>query len=63
MIDQAICKARLIVVDERDAIFPGDIPGRDDHEFCPINPRAKGKLFDLTPGNAATDCGAIEHAR
>ena len=63
MIDHAVRKARLIVLDERDAIFPRDIPGPDDHEFLPINPRAKGKFFDLAPGNAATDSGAIEHAR
>jgi hypothetical protein len=37
MTDHAIGEARLIVLYKRDAIFPRNIPGRDDHEFFPID--------------------------
>ena len=63
MIDDAIGEARLIIFDEGDAIFSGDVRGRDDYEFVPINAGAEGDLFDFAAGNAAANGGAVEHAR
>ena len=63
MTDRTIREARLIVLYERDAIFPRNISGRDDHEFFPIDSWAKDEFFDLAPGNVATNGGAVEHAR
>jgi hypothetical protein len=62
MIDDSIREAGLIVFDERDAILAGDVRGRDDYEFVPIDSRPEGELFDFAAWNAAADGGAVEHA-
>ena len=63
MIDQAIGETRLIVFDERDAIFSEDVRGRDDYEFVPINAGAEGDCFDFAAWNAAANGGSMEHVR
>ena len=40
----------------------GDVLGRDEYEFVPINSWAEGELSDSAAGNAAADGGTVEHA-
>ena len=44
MIDRAIRKARLIVLDQRDVVFPGNIFRGDDDEFVPADSGPKDIL-------------------
>src|SRR5271169_779751 len=63
MVDHPVCQARLIVFNQRDTIFSGNIFRADDYEFFPRDPWAKGNFFYFSPGNPAPNGGAVEHSR
>src|ERR1700733_12506998 len=54
-------QARLIVSDERDAIFPGNILGRYDYKLLPGDAGAEPDLLDSAAGNLAANRRAIDH--
>jgi len=63
MIDDFTRQAGLIVSDQCDAIFPGNIFRRYDYKFIPGNSGTKCDLLDPATRNAATNCCSEEHAR
>ena len=48
MIDVAIREARLIVFDQSDAIFAGNVFRGDDDKFIPVN-RGSNEIFLILP--------------
>src|ERR1700685_2664819 len=63
MVDQIARQARLIVSDERDAIFPGNILRRYDYKLLPGDAGAERDLLDSAAGNLAANRRAIDHIR
>ena len=63
MVDHAIREARLIVFDQRDIVFPGNVLRGDDDKLAPVDFGPEGYLLDFAAWDAAADRGAIEHAR
>src|ERR1700730_9487503 len=63
MVDHSIRQTRLIVGDQRNDIFPGDIFRRYDHKLVPGGSRAKRDFPDPAPRNLAANGRTIEHGR
>ena len=63
MIDEAIGEAGLIVVEESDAIFAGNVFWGDDDELAPVDFGTERKVFDYAARDLAANSGAEEHAR
>src|SRR3984885_8471254 len=61
MIYQLIRQARLIVSDQRNAIFPGNIFRRYDNKFIPIDSRTECDLLDPPPWYLAANRGSEKH--
>ncbi len=55
-------EARLVVLNQRDAVFAGNIFGGYDDEFDPVRIWAKRNLFDLAARHAAAHRRAVKHA-
>src|SRR5262252_3897546 len=62
MVHPPICQARLVIIDQCDAVFSWDIFRRNDHELVPIDSRAECNLCDPAAWNAASHGCAEKHA-
>ena len=62
VINDAVCQARLIVEDERDAVFAGNVFGGYDDEFGPVDFRGEGDFADGAARGFAADGSAVQHA-
>ena len=62
MIDDAVCQARLVVEDQRNAVLPGNILCRSNDVLAPINRGAKGNPLDFAARDFAANSGAVQHA-
>src|SRR5258708_25444587 len=63
MIDYAIGKTWLVIVDQCNTIFAGNVLGGNDDKLLPIDSGVEADLFDPAAGNAAANCRAEEHVR
>jgi hypothetical protein len=63
MIDHAIRKTGLIIVDERNTIFAGNVFRGNDDKLLPIDFGAEADFGDPAAGNAAANGRAEEHVR
>src|ERR1700756_2420579 len=63
MVDEFTRQAGLIVSDQRNAIFTGNVFCGNDHEFMPRDARTESDLPDSAAGNLAAHRGAEEHVR
>src|ERR1019366_4507460 len=63
MVHEFTGQARLIISDESDAIFPGNILRGYDHKFVPGDAWVERDLFDSAAGNLAANGRAVEHIR
>ena len=61
MVDEFIRQARLVVPNQRNAVFPGNIFRGNDHEFIPVNSRSERDLVDTPAGNLAANRRSEEH--
>ena len=61
MIDHAIRKAWLIVLNQRDIVFSGNILRGDDEKFVPVDSGAEGYLLDFAARNFAAHRRAVQH--
>src|SRR5271154_6481126 len=60
MVDRAIREARLIIFNQRDVVFPGNVL-RGDDEVVPVDSRPEGYLLDFAARNAAAHGRAVQH--
>ena len=63
MVDEFRGEAGLIVFDQRDFVFAGNIGGGDDREFVPRNAVAKADAADAPSRDAAAHGHAVQHFR
>ncbi len=61
MIHQFVCKARLIIADQRDAVLARNIFRGDDYEFIPRDAGTERDLLDPSAGNLAVNGRSEEH--
>ncbi len=61
MIHDLIRETGLIVGDQRDDIFPGNILRGDDDKFVPGDSRPKRNVLDLAARNLAANGCAVKH--
>jgi len=62
VIDDTVGQAGLIVEYERDAVFAGNVLGRYDDEFGPVDFRGEGDFADGAARSFAANRSAVEHA-
>src|SRR3984893_14623483 len=63
MIHDLVGKTRLIIGDQSNDIFAGDVLRGDDNEFVPGDARPKCNFPDLTAWNLTADRRAVKHVR
>ena len=51
MADAVLCEQRLVVLDQRDVVGPGDVVGRHDHVLAPGERRIEGERADPAAGD------------
>jgi hypothetical protein len=61
MVDDSIRKARLVVHDQGDEVFPGDVLRGDDNKFIPVDSGTKCYFFDPAARDLAAHRGAVNH--
>jgi hypothetical protein len=62
MIDNSIREAGLIVCDQRDVVFSGDILRGYDNKIVPVKSGTKVYFFDLASWDLAAYRGAVNHS-
>src|ERR1700741_2915485 len=63
MVDEAMCQAGLIYVNQSDAVLAGDVACGNNYEFLPVNSRAESDVFDFPSRNPAAHGCPVQHAR
>src|ERR1700722_19246242 len=63
MVDDFIRETGLIVCDQRDNIFPGDVLRGDHYEFVPCDSWPKADVLNPASRNLAANGGAVNHIR
>jgi hypothetical protein len=62
MVDHPVRETRLIVDDQRNDVFAGDVFGSNDNKFIPGDARTEGDLPDLAAWNLAANRRTIKHS-
>ena len=62
MIDDSVGEAGLIVQNQANDVFAGNVFSSNDDIFAPIDARAEGNVLNFAAGDTAAHGGAVQHA-